>query len=222
MLNLFFKLFVLLLVLTISHKSAAFAKNDIQYRQSNSIDCSPELRNSVMVLLKLQEIRDLITTIQQEGPIRIMMNNNSYLSQEFGAFWDGENRIIFVNFGQNRTQEDVLGSIIFELHNALANSKIRHLDDLASMGRIDRDSYVEGIERIEYENSLMASALAKKGIDLGILPVKAQLPTYRSFEIHFQMQKIGGHSDWIARNYDELAPRQLTARSSKPSSLKVL
>ena len=99
-----------------------------------------------------------------------------------------------------------MGSILFELHNALADSKITYYYQLAAQGKIKKEAYVSGIEYIEYQNSMKASQLASKGIEMGVFPRSAYLPTYGSFEEYYRFQKKAGHSAWIAYTYDQLAP----------------
>lgn len=197
------KIIVFTLTFAIGYCSFAFAASS-DSNQMLTIDCAPQLRNCFNQIVKLPEARTLISNIQKEGPIRIIVNNHR-LSEQFGAFWDVENRVISVSNSNGTTDGEIIASIIFELHNAQVNSKINHYDHLASVGRIDRESYVEAIERLEYENSKKASALAEKGIRLGLFPRDARLNTYDNFEEHFHYQKVGGHSAWIGRTYDQIA-----------------
>lgn len=168
------------------------------------VNCCPELQSSLASIQKIPEARKLIDAIQKEGPITIMLRNTE-LSDEFGAFWDGDRRIIAISSRQSPGAR--IGSILFELHNASVSSKLNHLDTLAETGKIDRDSYVESVEYLEYRNSIGASTIAEKGIKMGIFPKEARLPVYKNFEEHFYYQKIGGHSSWIAKNYDQLTSR---------------
>src|SRR5262245_32229800 len=64
---------------------------------SLSVNCSPELKPCLNVIEKLPEATMLLNQVQTEGPIRIFINNQSHVSQQFGAFWDSTNRIIFVS-----------------------------------------------------------------------------------------------------------------------------
>jgi hypothetical protein len=166
------------------------------------VECAPQLRKYLTTIQKLSEARQLIADIQREGPIRIKLNDH-HLSEKFGAFWDMYNRNICISDSSKNSEGDVISSIIFELHNAQANSKIEYYDNLAIKRKISRENYVQAIERIEFENSKKASAIVEKGIKLGIFPVTARLNTYRNFEEHYHYQKIGGHSAWIGKSYDE-------------------
>lgn len=169
-----------------------------------AVECAPPLRKYLTKIQKLPEARQLISNVEREGSIRIKLNNH-HLSETFGAFWDMYNRTICISDSSKNSEGDVIGSIIFELHNALANSKIEYYDNLATRRRISRENYVQAIERIEYENSKKAAAIVDKGIQLGIFPASARLNTYRNFEEHYYYQKKGGHSAWIGKSYDAYA-----------------
>lgn len=207
MFKILFKSILICCVFSICQISQAFALHEQIRSRANEIECAPQLRNCLATLQKLPEVKDLITAIQQEGSIRLALNK-SKLSEQFGAFWDVDRRIIFVNLSWHQKEGELLASILFELHNASINSKINQLDHLASTGKIERDKYVEAMEFLEYQNAVKASALLKKGVELKIFPPSAYLPLYSSFEEHFRMQKIGGHSAWFAHNYDNLAPKK--------------
>lgn len=201
----FKKLSLLIVLITSFQASSVFAAYGQPSRsQSNSVTCAPQLRHCLAAIEKLPEARQLIADVQREGAIRITVNNNT-LSNQFGAFWDQDHRLICVSLPAS--DGELIASIIFELHNAAANSKLEHFDYLATTGNIDKESYVRSVEHLEYENSLKASKIATKGIQLGIFPASAHLPTYSNFEEHYRIQKMGGHSAWIAKNYDQLAPR---------------
>lgn len=171
-----------------------------------SITCSPQLQKQLAKIKKIPEANKLIQRIQKEGSIYIVASS-SPVAKQFGAFWDPDRRVISVNISKHRYEGELISSILFEMHNAAANSKIDRLDYLATTGQIDKESYVRGIEHIEYENSLSSAEIVDKGIRLSIFPPEAYLGTYDSFEEHFYYQKISGHSDHIAKNFDQLAPR---------------
>jgi hypothetical protein len=179
------------------------ANQHLQHPSPSFVECTPTLQHLWSLIQKLPEARTLIAAIQREGSLRITSSSAS-LAQQFGAFWDPDQRVICVNTAPHKTQGDIIGSIIFELHNAFTSSKLDHLDHLASLGHISQEKYVESVEHLEYINSLNASKMAKQGIQLGLFPQDAQLMTYDSFEEHYRMQKIGGHSAWIARTYKQL------------------
>jgi hypothetical protein len=183
----------------------SFASASVDYKnRSISINCAPELQPLLMDIQKIPEAKELLLTVYRQGPICIEAKNPPAVSQQFGACWDAELRVIFIDASAHRSKGELIGSIIFELHNAAATSKLEYYDHLAASGKIDKESYVRAIERIEFENSHKASKLAEKGIQMGVFPVEARLHTYQNFEEHYHYQKVGGHSSWIARNYDSI------------------
>lgn len=162
---------------------------------------SPELKQCVNAIQELQEGKQLIAQILTEGSLNIQVDNNG-VARQFSACWEQDSRTILICLSSHPSKGEVIGSLIFELHNALVSSKMDNLDLMASRGKITKENYVRSFEYLEYLNSINASTLAKKGIDKGIFPQNAQLPTYKNFEEHFYYQKISGHSAVIARNYE--------------------
>lgn len=166
------------------------------------VTCSPQLQTYLQSILKIPEAKVLVEAITKEGPIQIVTGNQA-ISRQFGAFWDPDRRIICIHLPPNASQKEVIGSLLFELHNASANSKIHHLNQLANQRKIDKAHYVESMEYLEYLNSKKASQLAQAGIKMGALPKGSALPTYSNFQEHFEAQKQSGHSACFARNYDQ-------------------
>lgn len=132
------------------------------------------------------------------------MIRNTSLSNQFGAFWDPDGRAICIALSRGTTEGEIIGSIIFELHNALVNSKFKELEDLVIRRKINRSTYVRSMEYLEYVNSINASKLADKGIQNGFLPADSRLMTYSNFEEHFSEQKRSGHSACFESHYDYL------------------
>lgn len=185
-------------VLTLGTIEAASPRQNQQI-----VACDAPLQRYVNLILKLPNARSVIDQIQKEGPLRIAVAHNA-LSNKFGAYWDREMRVIGVNMSPHASEGDIIGSIIFELHNALGNSKVDQLDRLAQTRQISREKYVEKMEYLEYQNSIMAAELAEAGIKMGLFPRNARLPTYSCFDEHFYYQKMSGHSNWFAQAFDEI------------------
>ncbi|MBA2369367.1 MAG: hypothetical protein H0V82_10155 [Candidatus Protochlamydia sp.] len=175
--------------------------------QTGRINCAKEIQEDLLAIYRVPEGKVLIDTILNEGSLKIIVKKTS-VSEQFGAYWDPDTRTICLAVAAKQN-ECITGALLFELHNALVTSKIDQLDDLASKRQLNRASYVESMEYLEYVNSLNASKIAEKGIQMGILDQEARLPTYPSFKEHFHMQKISGHSAHFSRNYDRLAQRYL-------------
>lgn len=183
----------------------SFVHSENEYRNSElvQIKCAPQLQNSLNKIQKIPEARRLIASIQKESPIQIIAKDTS-LSNQFGAFWDPDRRVICISLSSHATEGSIIGSILFELHNASVNAKFDHLEELVIQGKIDKASYVRSMEYLEYMNSLNAAKIAEKGIQMKVLPPDSRLPTYRSFNEHFSEQQKSGHSACFARIYDSL------------------
>jgi hypothetical protein len=195
--NILFALFCMLAYLQTGHAANG---------QSYEVPCDHRLQKYLNKILQLPNAKQLIAQIQQQGPIRIRVVNHS-ISQQFGAYWDRQDRVIGIHLSSQVSEGDIIGSIIFELHNALSNNKIDHLDALANSRQIGREKYVEAMEHLEYQNSKKASALAQEGIEKGLFPANARLNTYSCFEEHYYYQKASGHSAAFAQAYDHLHRR---------------
>jgi hypothetical protein len=167
------------------------------------VSCAPELRRIWQLVQKLPEAREVIQAVLREGPLTLDVNRS--LSTKFGAFWTGDARAILVNPPHPGDDcGETIGSIIFELHNALADRELTQLDQQAAAGQLSKHRYVEAVEHIEYRNAVKASKIARLGITRGLFPETAHLPVYSSFEEHFRIQREAGHSAWIGRTYEQL------------------
>lgn len=191
-------LFLAFLFVNLACGNFAFSKIDAPH-----LTGSNRLDKAVATIQMLPEARALIQNVEQEGSIHIRSSSHS-LSDQFGAFWDPEYRRICVSSSNQRNNGKLIGSIIFELHNALISKKLDHLAFLASKNRISRINYIIAVERLEYQNSLNAAKMIEKGIQMGIFPISTRMKTYHSFEEHYRIQQMGGHSGWIGNAYDQL------------------
>lgn len=201
MFNLFTR--ICICALLVCYTPFSFAFNDQGSSSSISIECPPQLRKCLAKIQKMPEAQKLISAIQKEGPLRIAINNTD-LSEQFGAFWDCDCRTIVISPAWHESEGRLIGTLLFELFNASVSSKFDELEHLAITGKISKENYVEAMEYLEYQNSKNAAKIAERGIQLGIFPESARLPTYKNFEEHYHYQKIGGHSAWIAKMYEQL------------------
>ncbi len=165
-----------------------------------------KVQECINLIRKLPEARQLMKEIEKEGTIRFSVSEHS-LAKQFKAYWDMDQRVICVSPSSVNSVEELLESMIFEMHNASVSSEIERLDRLAAQREIDRESYIRAIEYLEFVNSKAASAMVEKGVKLAIFPPTTCLETYQDFEEHYRYQKIGGHSQWIGRTYDQLIER---------------
>lgn len=188
---------------------ASLGASNQNYRNSTSskeVFCSKELKSCFAKIQQIPEARELIENIQNDGPISIIAKNTS-LSNQFGAYWDREDRMICIALSKDTDEASIIGSILFELHNASVDGKFDELDELATRGQITKAKYVESMEYLEYVNSINTAKLAEKGIAMKVIPRGARLPTYDSFKEHFAAQLRSGHSDCFGQIYDSISPR---------------
>ncbi len=167
-----------------------------------------KLKPVVETIQSLPEGRALIVAASKEGPIRLALFNDS----RFGACWNNQERIIALDPQTNASMGKAINSLIFELHNAKNDKKLTQLYRLAANRQIDKEAFVESVERVEYENALETCRLLRKGIERKVFPKDADWQIFRSFEDHYSIQQMTGHSQQIAESYDDLT----RARTSKP------
>ncbi len=159
-----------------------------------------ELENAATVLVRLPEAKQLLETINKEGPVGLILDP----AAEAGAYWDSYNRRIGINLEMCRNDGVIINCILFELHNAANDKKLRNFTNLAAKGKISKEAYVEAIEKIEHENAVSASRLLRKGIEENIYPPQAKWSVFSSFEDHYLVQQLTGHSLFIAERYDQM------------------
>lgn len=166
---------------------------------------SKQYSRVIQIIHQLPEARRLIAKVQQDGPVHIAPATGMETHQ-FEACWEANSRTIFLNTKRGQSEGVTINSILFELHNALATSRLEMLTNQAANGQIDKEMYVEQIERTEHNNALRTSQLLEKGIAMGIFPESARWPVPQHFEDHYHLQQIHGHSQLIAMQYDEMSP----------------
>lgn len=166
----------------------------------------PRAKEILTKIQKIPEVNRLIQDVEKEGPVHIEVMNIT--SSDFDAFWDSANRVVRINERHNQKEGVFICSLIFELHNASTDRHFKQLYQMAKQGQISKDKYVENVERMEHQNALNASTILEKGIRLGIFDTDARWFILRDFKDHFRVQKMHGHSAWIAKNYDRLRQQQ--------------
>lgn len=162
-----------------------------------------QINRCIQKIRQVPEARELMKEIQKEGPIAFSTSNHPVIRQ-FGAVWDTDRRLILLSPESNRSEGEMIGSILFEMHNASVAPELMRLEKLAAAKKISRDDYIKSVEYLEYLNSKRCAELAQKGIDQNILPKSARLPTYRDFNEHFHFQKVSGHSEAVGKIYDQI------------------
>ncbi len=159
---------------------------------------------AIEAIQKMAEIRKLIDEVQHDGDIAVRVESMPH--ENFDAFWDGDNRLIKINAVYNKTLGRMIGSLLFELHNARSNDHLQRLCDLASNNLIGIEEFVMKVEKMEHQNALQTSRLIEKGIAKGIFPNDARWPVFPNFDDHYKVQQLHGHSQWIAKHYKQINP----------------
>lgn len=174
----------------------------------NGIKASPALQKPLSTILAHPQSAALINRVERQGPIKVTYV--SFGEQKPHAIWEADTRTIFINKDIRPSHQQVINSIVFELHNASSTQEMMFLFDQAEKGALAKDQFVEGIERMEHRNALAAQSLIEDGIARGHFPVGCRMYFYDSFDDYYIVQQILGHSQWIAAKYDEFSPYQNT------------
>jgi len=177
-------------------------KSEFDLEKFNSYPES--LKQAISAIEKIPEITAILREVQKDGPITVKFEDlNSF---DFEALWNSQSRTIVVNASKDRSLGNIITSIVFELHNAKSNHNLRNLFEKALKGKINKDTYVRNVEKMEHQNALETSKLMNLGISKGVFPEEARWNMYEDFEDHYKLQQIYNHSQWLAARYDEMTP----------------
>jgi hypothetical protein len=166
------------------------------------VNVPSNLKRAAQKIETFSESRHLLKEIEKEGLIKLEFRPLG--KGPFHACWIGEIRTILLNSSNSWTEGQIISSILFELHNAKQDKAYDRLNTLALKRQITKDQYVETIEHLEFDNSIMTKNLIDAGIKNGYYPKDANLLVYKNFEEHFYWQLKLGHSALMARQYDDL------------------
>lgn len=119
--------------------------------------------------------------------------------------WDMKKRVVYLNpsIFKERTFDDQMALIIFELNNAKNNSRLLKVRN--KITEMPRAEYVEAIARLEHETLISTSWFVSLLIQKGKLDSQTayQSPVFSDFQRHFLFQQIRGrYADRIAARWD--------------------
>ncbi len=160
------------------------------------------MQKETTLLLQFPETNAILNKLQANGPLNlrwIPLGNRG-----FNAFWSQDQRLIGLNGSISWTTGKKLFSLLFEMHNAMADDQLAALDRLALRKEISKNDYVIAVEEIEYQNVIKTSQLLKRGVNLGYFPRDIEIPVYPNLKEHLQLQRNCGHSKVISQMYDDL------------------
>lgn len=160
------------------------------------------MQGEVAMLLKCPETRSLLDAIESEGHVKLLWMP---FEKNFHACWSPKRRFVALNSSKGWREGEKLYSILFELHNASTTAQLVYLDQLAALGQMEKQQYIEAVERIEYRNALNTNALVEKGVRAGYFPREMEIPVYPNFQEHFAQQMHCGHAGCIGQKYEDLS-----------------
>ncbi|MEX1013390.1 MAG: hypothetical protein WD595_00680 [Waddliaceae bacterium] len=177
----------------------------------------PSLKGLVAKLREFPDSNRIIENALQQGSITVDI---AYKGMPFEAMWEGELRKISIDGNSNNTEGRILCHILFEMMNAVSEPKYKELYQMAEQGRIDCDSYVEIIERIEHNNMIQTANIIEKGITAGVFPSSARWSFIYDFATHYKIQQLVGHSILIAKEYQDITGQAPSCYQGTVKNLK--
>ena len=154
----------------------------------------PSCLDSIVNTLYLNpDTFDLLKTINsQVGKISIEI----IAHQKEKALWNWNEKKIKLNASfVSSSRENKIAFLIFEFYNASHTCNFIKLIKNAK----NVEDFVKHFEKIEY-----LSALKTKKVAITILGRCTEFDfkyVYQDFSLHYALQQISGHSEWIARQY---------------------
>lgn len=135
----------------------------------------------------------------QSNPLMIRFQTDLNES-EFARYCYANNTIDLSTKLEDRSIEQIVPYLLFELNNARQSSRFREIDE--TCGKIGLEETVSQIEQCEYASAIETNRLLQKWIKEGKMPKASPfsriLPNFRD---HYLYQQISGHSQQIADRY---------------------
>ena len=164
------------------------------------------LQRVIALIARYGEGRKLLESACRRGSITVSWGSLGRQGAE--ALWDDNSRSVIVNCDRASLEGQRLCWVVFELHNALTSEEFDAICMRARQGQVSKEEYVRQVEKHEHRNALQARALIEGGVRRGLYPQEALWPVIKSFEDHYRMQQLMGHSFWIADQYDSFFSQQ--------------
>jgi len=159
----------------------------------------PRLRHMIAQMRQLPEANRVIDKALQGGTITLEL---SYRAMPFEAMWESTSRRIVLDGIRTANHGRMLCNLLFELHNAASEPLYQKLYRQGRHGLLDCDTYVEAVERIEYNNMIHTADIVERGIRKGLLPTSARWEIVRDFDTHYKIQQLTGHSLQIVQEFN--------------------
>lgn len=198
---------ILSIIFSLTQFFYSFGENLIHFGTSKTATFKyvpPQLNSVVGKLLELPEARDLLAQVSRQGGVSIILQNDT--DGQFDALWDGDARVIKLNPHRHHNLGTWICSILFELHNASTNDYMLNLYRQAETNQMTKEIWVEHMERMEHANALNTCRLLEKGMAQNIYPPESRWTIFQSFDDYYKLQQISGHSQWLAKYYDQSNP----------------
>jgi hypothetical protein len=161
-----------------------------------------ELKKAVNAIESFDEGKQFLNLCQSYGKIDLKWK--ALGANQSTACWIGHERVVILNASRSFTEGRKISSILFELNNSLTHNDFIELNKLVHRNKISKNDFVRQVEMLEYQNVLKTRQLLEKGVELGIFPEDCLIPIAPNFDEHFKVQISSGHSEAIAKQYDQM------------------
>ncbi|MEX1012550.1 MAG: hypothetical protein WDZ27_02540 [Waddliaceae bacterium] len=187
---------------------------------------SPQLKTAIHLVNQMDEVNEILSEVEERiGTIRVEIKPQH---TKFQALWNPDLKTIQLNKNAHNSLSDNIISIVFELHNAKTTNQMSEVSKLAQAGLLSRLEYIETMERIEYINALGTKSIIEKGVAKGIFPQNTHWNIPDSFDEHFNLQKMSGHSAWFSTLYNQMTgdlankPKEIHPKSRRNYSEMII
>lgn len=159
-----------------------------------------ELQKAVDFIAADTEASELFQKAASQGiPIKIKFQSD-LLNREFARYCYGSNTIALSSQLQDRSIDQIVPYLVFELNNARKSSQFKEIDEKCEDAGIEET--VRRVEQCEYDSALETNRLIQKWIAENKLPeTTAFCRVFPNFRDHYLFQQISGHSQQIADRY---------------------
>jgi hypothetical protein len=157
--------------------------------------------SSTRALVYPEQLSSPIERIYANPALRALINQIGEIQIKIAdceghpAKWCWGEKTIKVDPNLHETEPDMIASLVFELFNAFQTPALKKAVDT----KADVEDLVRSIEKIEYHSAILTNAAMKStcldGVEHDFFHVSPD------FEIHYALNQVAGHSEWLAKTY---------------------
>jgi hypothetical protein len=186
-------------------------------KKSNSVSLSSEdlskrkekLVSQVLACPAAKKVYDLTCTIPSLGKMSGAWEVQ-FIQGQFPASFNSDHR--YVRLDPTKTEEENLGSYLFELINITQTKRFNKVIESATEGTIGKDDYAREVENIEFDTAIQHHEIASQAIKECDWP--KSIDVYKNnasigFEKFWETSKTGEHSEFCRNQFKVIRTRAL-------------